>query len=238
MIQITWNTGQWDSNENSPEMISTGWHQGRKMQSHWGAVMGKQSCKSLIWWWTSGIHIQCSRKTTPMWKRCQKIHRITSSKCSPLFTFSCHCLSMRLSPPELHLGSWCSSPISSKHPFLHKRFPCFQFGFTWQCELLVWYLYSGFCDGCFMIAKPSSEEWKATWMKWQEPNQMTPQKSGEWYHWRHVKLPFYNCFYIVKTLLHKANAKSYEADKSEPSQPHSATAILQMDFAESYTCLA
>ena len=83
--------------------------------------------------------------------------------------------------------------------------------------------------------KPQNSDDPAKWMKWEEV--IKNQKSGSvgsLYNYLSSILPDF----FIHTFVKRKQAKSYEDDKSEAGMKNPNTAMLQVDFAENYTCTA
>ena len=87
--------------------------------------------------------------------------------------------------------------------------------------------------------KPQNYDDPAKWMKWEEDNGciFKNQNSGSvssLYNYLSSILPDF----FMNTFVKRKQAKRYEDEKSEAAMKNSNTAMLQVDFAENYTCTA
>ena len=87
--------------------------------------------------------------------------------------------------------------------------------------------------------KPQNSDDPAKWMKWEEANSriIKNKKSGSvgsLYNYLSSILPDF----FIHTFVKRKQARSYEDDKSDATMKNSNTAMLQVDFAENYTCTA
>ena len=134
--------------------------------------------------------------------------------------------------------------LDSIHKHVHK-IPLYSKTFAEGCLLSAdeacWY---GNCDHdkcgfTSTYAKPQNSDTPAKWIKWEEVNgRITKnQKSGTVRN-----LYSYLCIIFPDFFIHsfakRKQAKSYEEDKQEFLMKHLNTVMIQVDFAENYTCAA
>ena len=90
-----------------------------------------------------------------------------------------------------------------------------------------------------VYAKPENSNTPAKWMKWEEVNGriIKNQKSGTVGSLHSYLCTIFPNFFI-HSFLKRKQAKSYEEDKQKALMKNSNTVMVQVDFAENYTCAA
>ena len=90
-----------------------------------------------------------------------------------------------------------------------------------------------------VYAKPENSNMPAKWMKWEEVNGriIKNQKSGTVGSLHSYLCTIFPNFFI-HSFLKRKQAKSYEEDKQKALMKNSNTVMVQVDFAENYTCAA
>ena len=130
-------------------------------------------------------------------------------------------------------GDWCESPVNkSKRTMMCPENEECWFG-TCSHETC------GFADVYSLPNEPHLTELPAKWNKWQdiEGRLVKHEETGS-------VANLHSCIESIATKFFKhcfvkrLQSKSYEADKAKSANPDSDTAVLQMNFADNFTCMA